>query len=170
MTQTAINYGKALYELAIPREEIESTLSLFMQEIELMNYLSSPVVPQKKKDVVIEQIFQGIMARFLKRLCSYGRAELLLDIWAAGLLYYDRKQGILRAKVRCNSPLSEKEKNQIRRLLAKDMNAHEILMEEILDEKLLGGYLVEADGVEYDFSYEGHVRQLEKKLTGRCML
>lgn len=170
MTQTAINYGKALYELAIPREEIESTLSLFMQEIELMNYLSCPVVPQKKKDVVIEQIFRGIMARFLKRLCHYGRAELLWDILAAGLLYYDKKQGILHAKVRCNSPLSETEKNHIRRLLAKDMNAHEILLEEILDEKLLGGYLVEVAGVEYDFSYEGHVRQLERKLTGRCVL
>ena len=41
------------------------------------------------------------------------------------------------------------------------------MMTESVDETLLGGYIVRMKNEEYDRSYEGRLRQLERKLTGR---
>ena len=36
-----------------------------------------------------------------------------------------------------------------------------------VDESLIGGYVVKVGYKEYDHSYEGRLRQLQRKLTGR---
>ena len=55
----------------------------------------------------------------------------------------------------------------MKEVLRVQFHAKEIIMEGHQDSSILGGLLIEADGIEYDFSYEGRLRQLEKKLIGR---
>ncbi len=43
----------------------------------------------------------------------------------------------------------------------------EITLTQSIDESLIGGYVVKVGYKEFDHSYEGRLRQLERKLTGR---
>ena len=72
MTQLAINYGTALYELNIPEEELMAQRSLLQETKELTKSLTSPIVSMKEKHAVIDRIFTGKFKNFLKKLCDYN--------------------------------------------------------------------------------------------------
>lgn len=170
MTQTANNYGKVLYDISISKEEIEQTAKLIKEEPRLLEILQDPTIGKTKKYKIIDRIFDGKMASFLKLLCKYGRIGQLADAFTAYHEYYDKQHGILRGQVYYVNPLEKAEKEQIVQFLKEKFSCENVLLEEERDEALLGGYLLKAGGIEYDFSYEGRLRQLEKKLTGRWTL
>lgn len=167
MTQTANNYGKALYELSIPKEEVERTAKVFEEVPKLLNILQNPTILRKKKYAVIDRIFDGKMSVFLKLLCKYGRINQLTDVFIAYREHYEKQHGILHGQIYYVNPLGETEKKRIVQFLKDRFLCEEVLLEEEKEEALLGGYLLKADGIEFDFSYEGRLHQLEKKLTGR---
>lgn len=59
------------------------------------------------------------------------------------------------------------EEAEARKILAEKYPDCEIVLTEKEDENLLGGYIIKVHHKEYDRSYEGRLRQLERKLTGR---
>lgn len=167
MTQTANNYGRVLYDLSIPKEEVENTAKLFEEEPRLLQFLEDPTIGREKKYAVIDRLFDGKISAFLKLLCKYGRIGQLKDAFLAYGEYYDKKHGILRGWLSYVNPLEEEEKERLVQFLKEKFSCRKVLLEEKKEEVLLGGYLLKAGGMEYDFSFEGRLRQLEKKLTGR---
>ena len=79
MTQTAINYGKILYDLNIPREQIQVLGELLSEEPKIVEYLSNPTIEQPQKSAVISRIFDGELAAFVSMLCKYHRTKYLPD-------------------------------------------------------------------------------------------
>ncbi len=165
MTQTANNYGRVLYELSIPNKEIEASAELLNKEPRLIEFLKSPIIARKHKYAVIDKVFEGKLAVFIKLICRYGKVEQLTEAFEAYREYYAKQHGIMRAQVYVVKPLREAEKEQMIQFLKGRFSCEEVLLEEKRDENLLGGYLLKAGGMEYDHSYEGRLRQLEKKLT-----
>jgi len=49
MNQTAINYGQVLLELAVPREDIESSRQIWESSLPLRQALTNPVIQNKQK-------------------------------------------------------------------------------------------------------------------------
>ena len=49
MNQTAINYGQVLLELAVPREDIESSRQIWESSLPLRQALTNPVIQNKLK-------------------------------------------------------------------------------------------------------------------------
>lgn len=167
MTQTAINYGKILYDLNIPREQIQVLGELLSKEPKIVEYLSNPTIEQPQKSAVISRIFDGELAAFVSMLCKYHRTKYLPDAIQAYYKYYDKQKGIVRCTLKYAKAVTQEEKEKMKEVLRVQFHAKEIIMEEHQDSSILGGLLIEADGIEYDFSYEGRLRQLEKKLIGR---
>lgn len=167
MTQTAINYGKILYDLNIPREQIQVLGELLSKEPKIVEYLSNPTIEQPQKSAVISRIFDGELAAFVSMLCKYHRTKYLPDAIQAYYKYYDKQKGIVRCTFKYAKAVTQEEKEKMKEVLRVQFHAKEIIMEEHQDSSILGGLLIEADGIEYDFSYEGRLRQLEKKLIGR---
>ena len=167
MTQTAINYGKILYDLNIPREQIQVLGELLSKEPKIVEYLSNPTIEQPQKSAVISRILDGELAAFVSMLCKYHRTKYLPDAIQAYYKYYDKQKGIVRCTLKYAKAVTQEEKEKMKEVLRVQFHAKEIIMEEHQDSSILGGLLIEADGIEYDFSYEGRLRQLEKKLIGR---
>ena len=167
MTQTAINYGKILYDLNIPREQIQILDELLSEEPKIVAYLSNPTIEQPEKSAVVNRILDGELAAFVNMLCKYHRTKSLPDAIHAYYKYYDKQKGIVRCTLKYTKPVKQEEKEKMKAVLMAKFHAKEIIMEEHQDSSILGGLLIEADGIEYDFSYEGRLRQLEKKLIGR---
>ena len=62
---------------------------------------------------------------------------------------------------------TKKEKESILKQLESIYPKEKIVLSEKTDDSLLGGYVVYVGYEEYDHSYEGKLRRLERKLTGR---
>ena len=167
MTQTAINYGKILYDLNIPREQIQVLDELLSEEPKIVAYLNNPTIEQPEKSAVVNRILDGELAAFVNMLCKYHRTKYLPDAIQAYYKYYDKQKVIVRCTLKYTKPVKQEEKEKMKAVLMAKFHAKEIIIKEHQDSSILGGLLIEADGIEYDFSYEGRLRQLEKKLIGR---
>ena len=69
MTETSINYAKALYGLSVPGEAICETGRIFKNTPEIGKMLENPLVSLKEKEQVIERVFPQEMKSFLKVTC-----------------------------------------------------------------------------------------------------
>ena len=57
MTQTAIKYARALWEVNIPDETIDQMMEQYHQTPELQQVLENPVIHAEQKYAVIDRIF-----------------------------------------------------------------------------------------------------------------
>ena len=62
---------------------------------------------------------------------------------------------------------AKEEKEAIQKQLESIYLDEKVVLSEETDASLLGGYVVRVGYEEYDHSYEGKLRRLERKLTGR---
>lgn len=167
MTQIAINYAKALHELHISRESMNTIRELIEEVPAICEVLEAPVVPKEEKKRAVDRIFPEETRSFVKLLCDYDRADQLRNICEAYEEEYRRIHHILKAEVYSAKPLGEEKRQEIEQFLQEkypDM-AYQLSYE--IEKKLMGGTKIVAGNMEYDNSYEGRLHQLELKLTGR---
>ena len=91
MTETSINYAKALYELSVPEEAVLETEKIFRGTPQLKGALENPLVSLKEKEHVIDRVFPQEMKNFLKVTCKYQKISSIYDILEA-YGNYSRKQ------------------------------------------------------------------------------
>ena len=60
MTETSINYAKALYELSVPEEAVLETEKIFRGTPQLKGALENPLVSLKEKEHVIDRVFPPV--------------------------------------------------------------------------------------------------------------
>ena len=83
MTETSINYAKALYELSVPEEAVLETEKIFRGTPQLKGALENPLVSLKEKEHVIDRVFPQEMKNFLKVTCKYQKissTNLTVDV------------------------------------------------------------------------------------------
>lgn len=77
----------------------------------------------------------------------------------------NQENGIIVVKASSTKKLSEETKKEIRQFFKKRHNAKEVILQENLDEKLLGGTRIEVDDEVIDLSFKNRMEQLQKYLT-----
>ncbi|WP_455717888.1 ATP synthase F1 subunit delta [Anaerosporobacter sp.] len=172
MTQEAINNAKVLYELIKDRETIDSFKVLLDSVSKLREILVNPVIQLEKKHRIIDKIAEAcaypvVFKNFLKRLCDYGQVDELEEIFQAFDEYWNEKHDILQAKIFCATQPEDTKLDQVMDFLKNKYPGKVIQTEVCIDENLLGGMCIRVGTEEYDWSYEGRLKQLERKLTGR---
>ena len=103
----------------------------------------------------------------MKMMCRIGEIGQITDIFNCYYKYWDERNHILHAEVIYVDEETKKEKASILKQLESIYPKEEIVLSEKTDASLLGGYVVHVGYEEYDHSYEGKLRRLERKLTGR---
>lgn len=172
MTQEAINNAIVLYELSIKRETVNEAKNLYDSEPALKEVLESPVVPLNKKHNIIDGIFTSDdfpkeLCNFLKVMSDYGQIGELEEIFQAYYKYWDEKNNVLRAELFFPKAPEDKEIEQAKEFLAVKYPDKQTITEVKTDPDMIGGLLIRVNQEEYDWSYEGRLKQLERKLTGR---
>ena len=166
MTQAAVNSAKVLYRLSVSREDVEKAEKLFFMTPQLQKVLTSPVVPAAKKYEIIDQVFalettEDVLVRYMKIMCRIGNMTEMQDIFQYYYKYWDQMHHVVRADLIYAETPSKEEEAEAKEILDK------ITLTQSVDESLIGGYVVKVGYKEYDHSYEGRLRQLQRKLTGR---
>ena len=172
MTQAAVNSAIVLYRLSVERQDVEKAQELFFKTPQFAKTLENPTIPLAQKYDIIEKVFglentPKLMTDFMKEMCKLGNCGYMQDIFEAYYRYWDAENHIVRAELISAGPASAEEVSDAQELLQSKYPNDKISMTQRVDESLLGGYVIKTLNKEYDRSYEGRLRQLERKLTRR---
>lgn len=167
MTTAAVNYARVLYELSVPQASVEKTKELLQEAPEIIKILGNPLVSLKKKEKVIDRLMPEEIRNFLKIACRHNKAELLKEILSDYEELCRKQQKILSAVLIYVTPPGEEQLGRIREFLCREFHVQRADIQLIEDRTLIGGFILQAGGQEYDWSLRGRYRKLEQKLTRR---
>jgi F-type H+-transporting ATPase subunit delta len=169
----AKSYANALFTLTIEQGSVEEVCrdmelvqTLLAQNPELIKVLGSPIIKSAKKREIITAILQErvqiITLRFLHLLVKALRVGYLKEIATQYIVLYLEWKGIRTVKVRSVVPLSDDTRQSLLTKLRKDLNA-EVQLEEVLDPRLIGGFVVQVGDTRYDASIRSKLNKLDRQ-------
>ena len=167
MTATAVNYAKTLYELSVSTEAVQTTKEIFREVPGLAESLENPLVPFEAKSRVIDRVIPDEMKNFIKVACRHRNIGLLNEIFENYEEICRRHKNILHAVMRYVTPPKDEQLKGIKAFLCREFQAESAEIEMIEDKSLIGGFVLQADGREFDWSMRGRYRMLQQKLTRR---
>ncbi len=159
----AARYAKSLIDLSIERGQLEQVyldnlyLKGIMQESrELVNFLNNPVINSEKKLKVIQTMRSGqtseITHSFNDLLIKKGRESYLPEIVDAFIEQYKEYKGILTVTLTTAVPASDELKNIFINKLKREGVMKEVDLVCVVDEKIIGGFILEGNGRRVDAS------------------
>ena len=173
--RVASRYAKALLGLASERGElsaidndINTLYNLVNSSSEFELLLVSPVVKPDKKKSVLEALFKDKISEvtfsFINLLVSKGRESLVPSIIEETKSQLRIMNNIQAATVKTANPLDDSSRGKILAEIEK-LHSGEIELKEIVDPKILGGFVLRMDDKEVDASIKRQLKRLGRKLT-----
>jgi len=171
------SYARALHDLARERNQVDVVgreLQLLVQEIaaspQLAEFFGRPWVPAtaKKKTAVEIATRLGVsqLTRdFVGLVAGQGRAAEMADIAAAYRDLVDESQGRVRARVRTAVRLTPGEREQLEQRLGRALGGKHVMVEEVVDDTLLGGFVAEIGTYIVDGSLDGQLARMRDRLA-----
>ncbi|WP_460220463.1 ATP synthase F1 subunit delta [Psychroserpens sp. MEBiC05023] len=173
-TRAAIRYAKAILSLASDRKEADAVNSdmktvanIISENNELSLMLKSAVVKSEDKTAILAKVFSGlnpISSELFKLLASNKRLEILEATAAKYCELYDEMNGKEKATVTTavamNNDLEIKVLAKIKELTNKSVE-----LENIVDESILGGFILRVGDTEYNASISNKLNTLKREFT-----
>jgi F-type H+-transporting ATPase subunit delta len=173
----ARSYAKALFELARERDqldaigaELESLARLLEGEPALRAFFARPwIAATTKRNAAAElgtRLELSRLARdFLALVAAQGRTEHLAAIVAAFREFQDEAAGRVRARVRTAVALSDAERDALAGRLRAALGGKQVVLEEVVDRELLGGFVAEIGSLLVDGSLDGQLARMRERLV-----
>jgi F-type H+-transporting ATPase subunit delta len=174
----AARYAKALFELAKERNqtgivirELSEVAAIYEQRSDLREFFARPSLPPTAKraaaaDICRRSGLSTLIGEFLALIAERGRASHVGAIAEKYEKLLDADLGRVRARVRTAVALTDDERPRLRAKLAKVLRADQVVLEEIVDTTLLGGFVVENDAIVIDGSLNGQLAAMRHRLGG----
>jgi F-type H+-transporting ATPase subunit delta len=173
----AKSYAKALFELATERgqaepvgEELARLAALVTESPELATFISRPWVAASVKraaavDVATRSGFSALARDFFALVVMRGRGDHLAAIAGAYRDLVDAAAGRVRARVRSTVPLGDAERRTLSSRLGRELGGKQVLLDETVDQSLLGGFVAEVGSLVLDGSLDGQLARLKSRLA-----
>jgi len=169
-------YAKSLVDLAIEQNQLETIYKdmQYLQAVcksspELVSVLRSPVIKGDKKQKILFAITDGkvseLTASFNKLLISKTREEYIPEIITAFIGLYNEIKGIHRVKLTTATALSEELKQSIVGKLKAETTLQNIVLETVVKEELIGGFVLEFNNNLVDASIARDLRDIKKQFS-----
>lgn len=168
----ASRYAKSLIGLAMEQNQLETVLGdmQFIQAVcksnrDVVNMLRSPVIKGGIKQKVFAAISAGkvgeLTTAFVRLLTNKGREGNLPEIADAFIKQYKDHKGIKTVKLTTAGPISEELKMAI---LGKVHTDHaNVEMETVVDENLIGGFIMQTGDQMVDASIAYDLKAIKKQ-------
>jgi len=170
-------YARALHDLAKERRqtdaiarELEAVAALVAGEPPLRAFFGRPWVSASAKWGVVVELatrwgLSPLARDFIALVARQGRADHLETIAAAYRDLVDEDLGRVRARVRAAVPLTPSEHERLQQRLGRTLDGKQVLLEEHVDDRLLGGFIAEVDSFIVDGSLDGQLARLKERLA-----
>ncbi|WP_316808511.1 ATP synthase F1 subunit delta [Pedobacter agri] len=174
--KVAGRYAKSLIDLAVENNglaESYNDMVLFEKVVdetpELEAILKNPIVPLDKKVGILNGIFADKVGKlsltFFKIVVNKGRSAILFATAKQFIKQYNEIKGIVTADVTSATTLSAEAKAQIIETVKKELGAKEVIVNEKIDEKLIGGFILKVGDKQFDASIASGLNKLKKEFA-----
>jgi len=173
-SRAAIRYAKAVLSLATDQksaEAVNSDMKLITNTIaqseDLNQMLQSPVVRSSDKKAVLTSVFKNAnvaTVNLIDTLISNKRLALLNDVSASYTQLYDQMRGSQVASVTTAVPLTDDLKTKVLAKV-KELTGKEAEVENIIDESILGGFILRVGDIQYNASIANKLDKLKREFT-----
>ena len=154
MTATTAKYVRVLWELNAPVEDLENAAQIYQESPELQRVLTDPSVYKEEKHAVVDRIFpEKKLQNFMKILCDYSDVEYLEEIVEEYKMYANEHQSVVNATLRYVTAPDDNQLEGIKKFLLEEFDAHQV-----------GGFVLTANGREWDWSISGRIRGMQEQL------
>ena len=173
----ARSYGKALFELARERNqvdaiarELDAVAAQFVADPALHAFFARPWVTSAAKREVAAEVAGRLQVSkltqdFLSLVAAQGRADHLEAIVAAFHELQDEAANRVRARVRTAVPLSDAERSALTGKLSRALGGKTVVLDEVADRELLGGFVAEVGSLLVDGSLDGQLARMHHRLA-----
>ena len=175
-SRISVRYSRALFESALEKKLIDEVKKDMVLISEICNMpdvkelLESPVIVPSKKNTILRKIFsediQKLTLSFIDLTVRNGRERSLPDIARVfiheTMKYYGIRETVLTTAYKIDTDLREKITD-----IVKDLFKTRIELEEVIDENIIGGFILKIDDDYFDASVRSKLRRLKKDLGVR---
>lgn len=169
-------YAKALYKVAIERNDTEKLYAIMQKLVEtaaaqpsLCEAVSNPFVSVADKCTLLNTAAGSeseisTFADFLKLLAQNKRLDMIFDIAREYVGLYRREKNIARVDVVSASELSEDEQARLKNIIQQHLNGGTMEFTSSVNPDLIGGFTVTVDNQRLDASVKNELKQLRLNL------
>ncbi len=172
----ARSYARALFALARERnqaEEIGRELAGVVEQLErepsVTTLFGRPGAAAAKRGAAVEiarrMEVSRLMSDFLVLVATQGRGDQFAAIAAAYRDLLDADLGRVRARVRTAVPLTDAARAALSARLAGALGGKQVVVEEVVDTALLGGFIAEIGSLIVDGSLDGQLHKMKERLA-----
>jgi F-type H+-transporting ATPase subunit delta len=173
----AKTYARAIFELARERNqadqlevELQSIAAVVAEGGELAGVLGRPWISPANKRRLAEELGQRLELSRLGRdvlalVAARGRADHLGAIATAYRDLLDAERGRVRARVRTAVALTESDRTALAARLGRALGGRQVVIEEVLETNLLGGFVAEIGSLIVDGSLDAQLARLRDRLA-----
>jgi F-type H+-transporting ATPase subunit delta len=174
MNEIARRYAAAFYELDSDTEKFSRTAGEILDCQPLRQTLEDPSIDWREKVRVLARLplFQGetLLLHFYQLLVKKGRFGLLAEINQAYQDLHRQENNTALCRMTCVRVPDGERLEKIQAELCKRHKKDRVELEITTNPNLLGGFVLEIDGVTYDHSVQGRLTRLERQLQGRRII
>jgi F-type H+-transporting ATPase subunit delta len=172
MNRAALRYAKATLSLALESKkesEVNNNMLLINSTIEsnkdLQGFLNNPTFKPDTKNKVLAALFDSkidkITKDVIKILIDNKRLPLLSFVAKQYNLLFEKTQGVEVAKVTTAIPLTDDLKSKILEKV-KDLTNNKVTINNIIDENIIGGFILQIGDKQFDASISGKLNSLRR--------
>jgi F-type H+-transporting ATPase subunit delta len=172
----AKSYAKALFALARERNQAEAigrelagAVEQLEREPSVTTLFGRPGAAAAKRGAAVEiarrMEVSRLMSDFLVLVATQGRGDQFAAIAAAYRDLVDADLGRVRARVRTAVPLNDAERAALSARLAGALGGKQVMVEEVVDTGLLGGFIAEIGSLIVDGSLDGQLHKMQERLA-----
>ena len=169
-------YAKSLLDIAVEKNELEKVYTdvKYIQAViaassEFVNVLRSPIIKADKKLAIVSSVTQNkvgaILEGFNKLLIAKNREANLPEILNAFEEQYNTLKNISKVKLTSATELSDTTKQAIISRLEKDAGLANIQLQTKIDERLIGGFVLEYNNNIVDASIIRDLKDIKKQFS-----
>jgi F-type H+-transporting ATPase subunit delta len=173
-SRAAIRYAKAVLSLATDQKKADSVnndmklmANTITENIELAEMLNNAVVKSEDKKAVLLAVFPKLnkmSTDLFDVLISNKRVDILYDIAIHYSILFDTLKGKEVAKVTTAIPMTEALEAKVLTKV-KELTNKEIVLENIVDENILGGFILRVGDKQYNASVSNKLNKLKREFT-----
>ncbi len=170
----AVRYAKSILDLSIELGVMENIYAdmLWLKSVcktnkDFVNVLRSPILQPDTKKKVIAAVTDGrvheLTSRFIGLLISKGRESVFPEIIDGFITAYKKNKNIHTIQLTTATPVSEEIKNSIVDQVKKTSSYENVEIEEKVDPKLIGGFVLQIDDLLVDASIAYDLKSVAKQ-------
>jgi F-type H+-transporting ATPase subunit delta len=175
--RAAVSYAKALFALAKERNQTElvgrelgDLAATFESDVDLRDFFARPWTPATVKRTVATEVAQRsglskLTSDFVALVAGRGRTDHIEAIAEKYRKLLDENLGRVRASVRTAVALTDEERAILSTKIGQVRRSQQVVLEETVDPRMLGGLIVESGGVVLDGSLEGQLERMRHRLA-----